>query len=64
MDFVLNSTDAAKKKIRLELALEKAYEWQNSSKVDNYSVEKHGRTYYGPHKWIICLLGDDIYSIN
>ena len=26
------------------------------------TINEH--TYYGPHKWIICLIGQDIYSIN
>ena len=51
------------KTIRLERALEKALEWQNNM-VENYEVSVHGKVYYGPHKWIICLLGDDAYSIN
>ena len=40
------------------------YEWRTKTKVDDYCVEKYGRTYYGPHKWIICLLGDGEYSIR
>ena len=24
----------------------------------------NGRAYVGPHKWIICILGDDVYAVN
>ena len=44
--------------------MEKAYEWQNSHRIENFAVTKHGKVYYGPHKWIVCLLGDDVYSVN
>lgn len=55
--------DQSSKTIRLERALEKAYEWQNTM-VSNFEQEVHEKIYVGPHKWIICLLGDDVYSIN
>ena len=51
------------KSIRLESALEKAYDWQNNM-VNNYQVVNNDQIYIGPHKWIVCLLGGDVYSIN
>lgn len=30
----------------------------------DYEKEINGRTYVGPHKWIVCLLGDDVYAVN
>jgi len=64
INYVLNlGKNIGSKKIRLERALEKAYEWQNSRAPD-FVEEVNGRNYYGPLKWIICLLGDDVYEIN
>lgn len=63
MDYVFSSTGDSPKTIRLERALELAYEWQNTI-VPNYDVEINERVYVGPHKWIVCLLGDDAYSIR
>ena len=51
------------KTIRLELALEKALEWQNTL-VQDYTTRINGRDYIGPHKWVLCLLGSDIYAVN
>ena len=44
--------------------MKKAYEWQNSHRIEDFAVTKHGKVYYGPHKWIVCLLGDEVYSVN
>ena len=65
VDYVFSGTggESSSKTIRLERALEKAYEWQNTL-VANTETEVHGKVYVGPHKWIVCLLGDDVYSIN
>ena len=64
VDYVFASgSGESSKTIRLESALEKAYEWQNTL-VPNFEVTTHNNVYIGPHKWIVCLLGDDIYSIN
>ena len=51
------------KTIRLELALEKALEWQNTL-VQDYTTRINERDYIGPHKWVLCLLGSDIYAVN
>ena len=48
---------------RLEIALEKALRWQNTL-ADDYSEVRNGHTYHGPHKWIFCLIGSDIYSVS
>ena len=48
---------------RLQKALEKAYEWQNTA-VQNTEMMVNDQKYIGPHKYIICLLGDDTYAIN
>ena len=64
VDYVFSSGSGENSKtLRLESALEKAYEWQNTL-VPNFEVTTHKNVYIGPHKWIICLLGDDVYSIN
>ena len=46
---------------QLEFALTKAMEWQQS--IEDNSERINGHTYYGPHKWIVCILGSDIYPI-
>ena len=48
---------------RLEIALERALDWQNNH-VDDEQVRVNRHTYYGPHKWIVCLIGSDKYQIN
>ena len=58
-----DSPQSSPKAIRLERALELAFEWQNTQ-VPNYEQEVNERVYYGPLKWIVCLLGDDVYSIS
>ena len=32
--------------------------------VSDFEKRINGHTFKGPHKWIICLLGDDVYSVN
>ena len=48
---------------RLEIALEKALEWQIKL-VEDTPVTVNNKTYVGPHKWIVCLIGSDIYMVN
>ena len=47
---------------RLEIALEKALKWQAAVEDSQLTVNDH--TYYGPHKWIVCLLGSENYSVG
>ena len=47
---------------KLENALKQALSWQN--KIDNEPVQINNHTYFGPHKWIVCLLGSDTYDIS
>lgn len=47
---------------RLHKALDLALEWQNSVEDTRETVDNH--VYYGPHKWIICLLGSDDYNVQ
>ena len=53
----------AAKHSRLEIALEKALEWQIKL-VEDTPVTINNKTYVGPHKWIVCLIGSDIYMVN
>ena len=63
-DYVLSKhRHSGSKGIRLERALKKAYEWQNTL-VPDFESEVHGRTYVGPLKWVVCLLGNDVYTVN
>ena len=32
--------------------------------MPDYTRTVHGRKYIGPFKWIVCLLGNDIYPVN
>jgi len=54
---------ATRSEMRLELALKKAFKWQTSN-VEETKVEYNDHMYYGPHKWIICLIGSDSYSVS
>ena len=64
IDYVLNREGSnSAKMIRLERALEKAYDWQNNL-VQNFQTTVNNKIYIGPHKWIVCILGDDVYSVN
>lgn len=65
IDYVFNrgGQNESSKTLRLERALTQAYEWQNNL-VDDFDKEVNGVLYKGPLKWIICLLGDDIYTVN
>lgn len=64
IDYVFNQgSGESSKTTRLERALEQAYEWQNNLVPDEEKVV-NGHSYVGPHKWIVCLLGDDVYAVN
>ena len=58
--------DAKAKQVRrqrLDKALQKALDWQTDRVEDTpYTINEH--TYYSPHKWIICLIGSDIYPVS
>mmetsp|Transcript_4884 Transcript_4884/g.5959 ORF Transcript_4884/g.5959 Transcript_4884/m.5959 type:complete len:198 (+) Transcript_4884:1357-1950(+) len=64
-DYVISAGNRQNEKrtIRLESALEKAYEWQNTL-VQDFEKTVNNKVYVGPLKWIVCLLGDDVYSVN
>ena len=47
---------------QLEIALEKAYGWQQ--KIMDSAKKINGHTYFDPHKWIICLLGSDMFMVT
>ena len=57
----LDQVGGAKQK-RLEKALEKALGWQSS--VDDTKETINGHDYFGPHKWIVCLIGADTYTVQ
>ena len=48
---------------RLEKALEKALDWQ-MTKVEDKKVVINNHPYYDPHKWIVCLIGSDIFPVS
>ena len=50
------------KQKRLEKALEKAYQWQD--KIEDKKMKVNDKTYVGPHKWIVCLIGGDCYTVE
>lgn len=47
---------------RLETALYMALDWQRQ--LQNHKVTVKGRSYTGPHKWIICILGQENYHVQ
>ena len=47
---------------KLQQALEKAIQWQQAIETEQIRINRN--TYFGPHKWIICLLGSDSYPVN
>ena len=47
---------------RLERALDKALDWQN--RLEDKVEYHNNHAYYGPHKWIVCLIGSDSYSVQ
>ena len=51
------------RKRRLEKALFLALDWQRTL-VDEHQVIINKNNYYGPHKWIICLLGQGNYFVK
>ena len=50
------------KQKRLEKALEKALGWQNM--IEDKKTKFNDRQYVGPHKWIVCLIGGDCYTVE
>ena len=32
--------------------------------MQDFEHHVNGKIYVGPHKWIVCLLGDDVYAVN
>ena len=47
---------------KFQQALEKAIQWQRA--IENEHIRINNYNYLGPHKWIICLLGSDIYPVD
>ena len=47
---------------KFQEALEKAIQWQEA--IETERIHINGKTYFGPHKWIICLLGSDVYPVD
>ena len=47
---------------QLDKALNRALEQQGQ--VHDTDIEKNGRTYVGPHKHIIGIIGSDDYSVH
>ena len=50
------------KQKRLEKALEKALAWQNM--IEDKITKINDRVFIGPHKWIVCLIGGDCYTVE
>ena len=48
-------------KDNLETALNKALSWQQAIENTNKLINNH--TYFGPHKWIVCLIGSDMHKV-
>ena len=46
---------------RMEKALEKALQWQ--SNIEDTREKVNNKVYVGPHKWIVCLIGSDSYTV-
>ena len=47
---------------QLEIALQKAMGWLSS--IDDTTEVVNDHIYFGPHKWIVCLLGSRIYTVQ
>ena len=47
---------------QLEIALQKALAWL--SNIDDTTEVVNDHIYFGPHKWIVCLLGSRIYTMR
>ena len=47
---------------KFKKALKKAMQWQEA--IGTERIRINGKTYFGPHKWIICLLGSDVYPVD
>ena len=48
---------------RLEKALTKALDWQ-MTRVEDKQIVINSHKYVDPHKWIVCLLGSDLFPVN
>lgn len=57
----LDQVGGAKTK-RLEKALEKALAWQ--ANLEDTKEAVNNNVYVGPHKWIVCLIGSDVYTVG
>lgn len=51
------------RKDRFEKALQKALDWQ-VNRVEDKLVTINDHIYHDPYKWIVCLIGSDIYPVN
>ena len=49
-------------KDNLETALNKALAWQQA--IENKTKLINNHTYFGPHKWIVCLIGSDEHKVG
>ena len=58
----LDQVSGGAKQKRLEKALEKALSWQ--SLVEDSRKVVNNNVYIGPHKWIVCLIGSDAYTVQ
>ena len=58
-----NEIGSVVKQRRLEIALDEAMKWQRDL-VGQDEQTVAGHTYYGPHKWIVCLIGSDAYTVS
>jgi len=58
----LDQVSGGAKQKRLEKALERALTWQSG--VEDKTQVVNGHVYVGPHKWIVCLIGSDAYTVQ
>ena len=58
----LDQVSGGAKQKRLEKALERALTWQST--VEDKTQVVNGNVYVGPHKWIVCLIGSDAYTVQ
>ena len=54
--------EAVYRRQKFQEALVKAIQWQEAIETERICI--NGKTYFGPHKWIICLLGSDVYRVD
>lgn len=52
------------KQKRLETVLKEAMRWQEEIQDKEVRKQSHGHAYLKPHKWIVCLIGSDAYSVK